>query len=184
MPRRSDAKARFAAELEAMMRDKPLCQVRVRDLCERLGVQRCTFYYHFRDKYDLVAWMLEQDVLRASEEAGAHTQELFVEGLRIIWERRDFYRAAFEDDSQNSVYYYHLEYCYEVNEALLKRYLGVAELSREASFEVRFFSLGNAGSVAAWLKGDMKATPVQLAASLFECMPPLLRAAYASQSAR
>ncbi len=177
-----DTKQMFADELEAMMEDMPLSKVRVRDLCERCGVERCTFYYHFKDKYDLVAWMIDQESLRAAETTRRYTREHFAEGLRLIWERRGFFRRAFEEDSQNSVYRHHLGYCIEQNEALLKRHLGVRELSRAAAFEARFFSLGNAGSLGPWLKGEIAATPAQLADSLFECMPPILRGAYAEQA--
>ena len=177
-----DTKRMFADELEAMMADMPLSKVRVRDLCERCGVERCTFYYHFKDKYDLVAWMIDQESLRAEARARRFTRAHFAEGLRLIWERRAFYRRAFEEDSQNSVYRHHLEYCIRENEALLKRHLGVKELSRSAAFEARFFSLGNAGSLGPWLAGEIEATPEQRADSLFECMPPTLRRAYAEQA--
>ena len=174
-------KRMFADELEAMMEGMPLSKVRIRDLCVRCGVERCTFYYHFKDKFDLVAWMLDQDNLRAEEGVRRYTCEHFAEGLRIIWERRAFYRRAFEEDSQNSIYRHHLEYCIRENEVLLKRHLGVKTLSREASFEALFFSLGSAGCIGPWLRGEIKATPTQLAESLFECMPPMLGRAYASQ---
>ncbi len=29
----------------------------MKDLCEKSGADRDTFYYHFRDKYELVAWI-------------------------------------------------------------------------------------------------------------------------------
>ena len=45
----------FATELERMLTEMPLSKVRVKDLCERCGAQRQAFYYHFQDKYDLVA---------------------------------------------------------------------------------------------------------------------------------
>ena len=177
-----DTKRMFADELEAMMKDMPLSKVRVCDLCARCEVERCTFYYHFKGKYDLVAWMLDQESLRAEASARRNTREHFAEGLRLIWERRAFYRSAFEEDSQNSIYRHHLQYCTEENEAILKQHLGVSELPREAAFQVRFFALGNAGSIGPWLRGEIEATPAQLAASLFDCMPPTLRRAYASQA--
>ena len=172
----------FADGLEAMMADMPLSKVRILDLCKRCEVERCTFYYHFKDKYDLVAWMIDQESLQAAEGARRFTREHFAEGLRLIWERRAFYQRAFEEDSQNSIYRHHLAYCIRENEALLRRYLGVKELSRTMTFEARFFSLGNAGSLGPWLSGEIVATPEQLADSLFECMPPTLRRAYAAQA--
>ena len=177
-----NTKKMFADEREAMMAEMPLSKVRVRDLCARCRVERCTFYYHFKDKYDLVAWMIDQESLRAAEGTRRFTRAHFAEGLRLIWERRAFYRRAFEEDSQNSIYRHHLEYCIRENEALLRRHLGVKELSRTAAFEARFFSLGNAGSLGPWLAGEIVATPEQLADSLFECMPPMLGSAYAAQA--
>ncbi|MBQ9043109.1 MAG: TetR family transcriptional regulator [Eggerthellaceae bacterium] len=177
-----NTKRMFADELEAMMEETPLSKVRVRDLCARCGVERCTFYYHFKDKYDLVAWMLDQESLRAAEGARRFTRAHFAEGLRLIWERRAFYRRAFEEGSQNSIYRHHLEYCIRENEALLRRHLGVKDLSRTAAFEARFFSLGTAGSLGPWLAGEIVATPEQLTDSLFDCMPPTLRKAYAAQA--
>ena len=60
-----DTKGMFADALETMMERIPLSKVRVADLCARCGVERRVFYYHFKDKYDLVAWMFERDYSQA-----------------------------------------------------------------------------------------------------------------------
>ena len=91
-----DTKKMFADELEAMMAEMPLSKVRVCELCARCGVERCTFYYHFKDKYDLVAWIIDQETIHAAREVRPYSREHFAEGLRLIWERRAFYRRAFE----------------------------------------------------------------------------------------
>ena len=118
--------------------------VRVSDLCERCGVERRVFYYHFKDKYDLVAWMFEQDYQAARERGAPSTQELYA----------------------------------EANETALRRFLGVRALSQEAAFEARHVAYGNIGCAVDWLRGTIEATPAQLAARMFACMPPLLRNAY------
>lgn len=98
-----DTKGMFADELEAMMERMPLSKVRVRDLCERCGVERRVFYYHFKDKYDLVAWMFERDYSSAADGNAPYSVELYAEAHRRLWSRRAFYRRAFEEDSQNSI---------------------------------------------------------------------------------
>ncbi len=176
-----DTKRMFADELEEMMARMPLSKVRVAELCARLGVELRVFYYHFKDKYDLVAWMFDQDHTAASQAFVPYTQEFYAEAHRLLWARRDFYRRAFEEDAQNSIGRYLLEFSVQANEEALRRSLGVTHLSREHAFEARHFAHGNVGCVVDWLKGCIDATPEQLAASMFACLPKELREAYAAR---
>ena len=161
-----------------MMARMPLSKVRVGELCARCGVERRVFYYHFKDKYDLVAWMFECDMSSAAGSFAPFSQEFYAEAHRKLWERRDFYRRAFEEDSQNSIHRYLLQYSTEANEAVLKRHLGVPKLARERMFEARHFAHGNVGCVVDWLRGAFDSTPDQLAADMFAIMPKTLREAY------
>lgn len=45
----------FAATLQKMLLTKSLSQIKITDLTSACGAQRQTFYYHFKDKYDLAA---------------------------------------------------------------------------------------------------------------------------------
>lgn len=173
-----DTKRMFADELEAMMAGMPLSKVRVSDLCARCGVERRVFYYHFKDKYDLVAWMFEQDRAAADGDASAYSEASYAATHRRLWARRDFYRRAFEEDDQNSIERYLLAFSIEANEVALKRHLGVRTLGLEHAFEARHFAHGNVGCVIDWLQGTIEATPEQLAATMYACMPATLRAAY------
>ena len=72
---------RTRRELEAALRgllgQKPLGQLRVRELTERCGLRRQSFYYHFTDIYDLFAWCL-------SRERALLLDRLGVEGARCV----------------------------------------------------------------------------------------------------
>ena len=173
-----DTKRMFADELEVMMERLPLSKVRVADLCARCEVERRVFYYHFKDKYDLVAWMFEQDRAAAATTCRPYTQEFYAEAHRLLWARRGFYRRAFEEDVQNSIERYLLRFSVEANETALRRHLGVKKLSLEHTFQARHFAHGNVGCVIDWLRGELAATPQQLAASMFACMPAMLHDAY------
>lgn len=56
-------KKALAAALKSAMEKKPLSKVTVSELIEACDVNRKTFYYHFRDIYDLLKWMLEQEAI-------------------------------------------------------------------------------------------------------------------------
>lgn len=177
-------KKMLAAELEAMMQKMPLAKVRVNDLCERCDVQRQVFYYHFRDKYDLVAWIFEQDYQMGLEDAGTQgTQAQIAGALKHIWERRRFYRTAFADRSQNSIENYIQEFDVAMGVDLAKRYLGVSELSETQLTEIKHNSYGAIGCTVEWVKGDLKLTAEQLAALEIARMPKYLSEAYAQAAA-
>lgn len=51
--------------LKNLLREKPLSKITVTDITEDCGISRMTFYYHFKDIYDLVEWACAEDVARA-----------------------------------------------------------------------------------------------------------------------
>lgn len=56
-------KKALAASLKKMMESRSLGKISVRDIIEDCEVNRKTFYYHFKDIYDLVKWMFEQEAV-------------------------------------------------------------------------------------------------------------------------
>ena len=63
-----------------------------------------------------------------------------------------------------------------------RRHLGVPVLAPSDAFGARHFAHGNVGCVVDWLAGAFEASPEQLAAYMFACMPPTLRSAYANRA--
>lgn len=61
MTLKNQTKLLFANQLEQMLIDTPMDKIRVVDLCKRCGTIPQTFYYHFHDKYELVAWAFLKD---------------------------------------------------------------------------------------------------------------------------
>ncbi len=48
--------------LTELMNEKPLSKITVKDIVERCGVNRNTFYYHFRDIPDAVEAMVKEEL--------------------------------------------------------------------------------------------------------------------------
>ena len=51
--------------LKRLLLQKPLNKITISDITEECEVNRMTFYYHFKDIYDLVEWSCEEDARRA-----------------------------------------------------------------------------------------------------------------------
>ena len=47
-------KRALEASLKKLLLEKPLNKITINDITEDCGVNRMTFYYHFKDIYDLV----------------------------------------------------------------------------------------------------------------------------------
>ena len=155
--------------------------MRVGELCERCDTGRQTFYYHFRDKYDVVAWVFERDYRMAELDAPAcgHAQATVARALELMWSRRAFYRAAFADNSQNSIAEHIQDFDVRLMSHIVKDHLGVAELDPWQLFAIKHHSYGSIGCTIEWLNGTLQATPAQLAEWEFARMPDFLREAYA-----
>jgi len=181
MSMKDRTKELFATELERMLAQMPLAKVRVGDLCERCGAGRQTFYYHFRDKYDVVAWIFERDYRLAEAAVGAaDAQAVVANALERMWSRRDFYRAAFTDKSQNSISEYIQEFDVCLMGEILARHLGieVEELSEWQLFAIKHHSYGSIGCTLEWLRGEIAITPAELARWEFDRLPGFMREAY------
>ena len=60
-------KRALEASLKKLLLEKPLNKITINDITEDCGVNRMTFYYHFKDIYDLVDWILTEDAAKAME---------------------------------------------------------------------------------------------------------------------
>ena len=52
----------IAAGLKELMETRSFESLSVGDIARQCGVSRNTFYYHFRDKYDLISWVFHTEI--------------------------------------------------------------------------------------------------------------------------
>lgn len=65
MKKNGDTKAAMAAALRSCMQDTPIDKISIKEITDACGLNRQTFYYHFKDIYDLVKWMYVRDINEA-----------------------------------------------------------------------------------------------------------------------
>ena len=107
-------KRALVASLKELMAEKPLDKITVTDLTEHCGVNRMTFYYHFKDIYDLVEWACVEEATRAL--AGKKTydtwQQGFLQILQSLQKDKVFYINVYHSISREYIeqYLYKLTY--------------------------------------------------------------------------
>lgn len=102
--------------LKVLLEKKPLSKISVKDITEYCNISRNTFYYHFKDKYELINWIFYTDMLENvnSFNDPSKLTNSFVNVCKCLYANRKFYLACFQYIGQNSLYEYLNEFYYEL----------------------------------------------------------------------
>lgn len=94
----------LADSFKELVQEKGFQKIIVKDITDRAKVKRPTFYTYFRDKYDVVDWIFDQEIWQPARSliSAGYTKE----GLRfmLVCMEKDkaFYRKLIMVDGQNS----------------------------------------------------------------------------------
>ncbi len=161
----------IAAAMKRLMVTKSLDRIRVTEICREAQIERPTFYYHFQDKYELVAWIFFQD----AELTDVLSAESAAKAMSKMRQDMLFYRRAYEDSSQNALWQYMLEYFAERYTGLAKEKLGVERLDTQTKYSIRLYCYGCVGMTREWILQD-NITPAEvIVRMMFASMPQALR---------
>ena len=160
----------IADKMRELMRQKPIEKIRVTEICKAAEIERPTFYYHFRDKYDLVAWIFYSDAygtdIVSVESAAA--------GMNRMKQEILFYKRAYEDSSQNALWRYMLEYFAARYTQLAKEKLGTDVLDPQLAYSIRFYCMGAVGMTQEWVLQDNITSAETVVRMMFASMPSAL----------
>ena len=74
---------------------KSFAKISISDLCEECGLNRKSFYYHFKDKYDLVNWIFYVDFLTNMGGKNFENEwDVLVAVCNIFYQNKAFYQSA------------------------------------------------------------------------------------------
>ena len=158
----------IAEAMNELMKQKPINKIRVTDICKAADIQRPTFYYHFKDKYDLIAWIFFQNApqedLLDPKAAGEAMREM-KKGLSV------FYQRAYADVSQNALWKYMLEYFTESYSRIAREKLHTDVLDTEFAFKIRMYCYGSLGMTMEWALYDNITPAETVVQMMFDAMP-------------
>ena len=158
-------KKAFAASLKKMLEHKPLDKVKVIDITEDCEVNRQTFYYHFKDIYDLVAWCCEEDGKRALQGKKTYQtwQEGFLQIFEVILENKPFILNIYHSVSREQIETYLYQLTYGLLEGVIKEQAQGTVISKEdMQFIAEFYKYSFVGILLDWVKEGMKEEPAQI----------------------
>lgn len=173
--RSQQTKILLAASLKELSRFKPVDKISVRELVKNCGLTSPTFYNHFRDKYDLMAWIYNRRVEEVLKNFGVTLtfEQVVRRWMEILFEDEIFYLNALKNVvGQNSFRYATNDYA--IN--LIREYLAErCELTDELNCCLRFYMRAISESISDWFLGRRELSINEVAKLLVEWMPPPLK---------
>lgn len=154
-------KRALAAALRELMEEIPFDKIQVTHICDRCDMNRKSFYYHFKDKYDLLNWIFDTEIIsfvqRISE---VWRLEQSIEEIRAVcnyfYDNRNFYRKALKVEGQNSFSEHFREYIMPILKIRISRFFITDDIGE---FELNFFADAAICAIERWLTDK-------------NCMPP------------
>lgn len=172
----------IASELEDMLREIPLEKVRVLDLCERCDISPQTFYYYFKDKYELVAWVFINDIYYVfGNMVPFQSSEKTTNLMSSFLEKKAFYRKVFSDNSQNALSLYIHRFNTLVSRTVVEEYTG-HPLTVQELVMINYHSHGIIDTVRDWILDELNISVEELGEFCYRQTPDLLYKALASYS--
>ena len=148
---------------------RPIGKITVREICERTGIHRSTFYAHYRDVFDLVerveksmSRQLTETFFRKLDEK-APARDCFAEIYAFIREHREFYLYYLTESRQYGV----LQLAWEtVRDRAAAVSAGPekfgAQTTEEMEYHGVFFLVGMTAVVRMWLQKGCPEEPEAL----------------------
>ena len=156
--------------LAALMREKDLKDITVRELTERADVNRGTFYSHYQDLYDLREQMEEELFRQLSQVLSACPLERTPGGLRpiltavfqFILENQALFVTALSGGGER----FFSRLLQMIQELYLRQWSGFYDLggAQGTNYYLEFVVSGVMGLVRSWVRGGMGEPPEEMAA--------------------
>ena len=158
-------KRALAASLKNLLLRKPLTKITINDITEDCGISRMTFYYHFKDIYDLVEWACEEDAARALE--GKKTYDTWQEGFLNIFHavqaNKPLIMNVYRSVSRERIEQYLNPLIHSLILGVVReKSAGMAVSTADQQFIASFYEYAFIGVMLEWIGNGMKEDPAAI----------------------
>ena len=140
--------------LKSLLLKKPFHKITINDITEECGVSRMTFYYHFKDIYDLVEWSFIEDAARALEGKKSYDtwQEGFLNIFHAVLENKPFITNVYRSVSREQVELYLYKLVHDL----------IYNVVEDKAFIADFYKYAFVGIMLDWIKNGMTEPPERI----------------------
>lgn len=151
-------KTLIAQTLKQLASETPLGKISVQDIVDACCINRKTFYYHFKDKQELICWIFDSDLAKLKD--GSKNDASIDDIVRYMYSNKDFYVAALTSEIQNNLREHIFEMCYDECRMEILSILKTREMApQDIALLARYFSNAIIGCLVQWAQEGMKTNP-------------------------
>jgi len=156
-------KQALADSLKRLMARTDFNQISVKDIVKDCRLTRQAFYYHFKDKYDLMNWIYYTETARfmSSYNTVEHWLDGMVDLCNYMRQNKTFYIKALNTTGQNSFPEYLRDYIRDISISVIENAQNAEFNEDKWGFTTEFISTAFVGMLVRWASNGMKDEPVE-----------------------
>lgn len=151
--------------LKNLLLKKSLTKITINDITEDCGINRMTFYYHFKDIYDLVEWSCLEDARRALEDNKTHDtwQQGFLQIFKAVRDNKPFVMNVYRCVHREQVEKY-LNPLVDnlIRNVIEEESVGITVRDEDKMFISQIYSYVFIGIMIDWINDDMNEDPQKI----------------------
>ncbi len=177
--KRKTTKEILTESFREIAEQKPINKITVKDITDNCGYSPATFYRHFKDKYDLIAYDYVTRIEEITAKVGTDGYEwndTLYDGIRYFEENKSYIRNLLLNTSGMDAFSRDLAVTNttQFTDYILKT-SGMKEIPPDLEVYVRIYVYGTVQMLCQWLTGELRCTSEHLAELFENALPEPLR---------
>ena len=159
-------KQALANALKQLLQKKQITKITINDIAEACGISRMTFYYHFKDIYDLADWTLQEALHTAIADNRTHDnwQQGFLNLLDVLKAHQPLILNVYRAIAREQVERYMRREVEALLLPVVEEQAAGLQISEKGKHMVAiFYTYAFMGIVLEWIQRNMQASPQEVA---------------------
>lgn len=174
--KRKTTKEILTESFRELAESRSIDKITVQEIVDNCDYSTATFYRHFKDKYDLIAWGYAHDaeeIMAQLSENNTRWKQTLMDWAAYFQTEKEYLANLFLHTSGHDSF---IQYMAEIHYRAFTKHLLAAsrqnELDEKTSLLARAYCLGTVCLSCEWILGKYSVTPEELA-EIFEKAAPL-----------
>ena len=164
--RNDTTKQALANALKQLLQKKQITKITINDIAEACGISRMTFYYHFKDIYDLADWTLQETLHTAIADNRTldNWQQGFLNLLDVLKAHQPLILNVYRAIDREQVERYMRREVEALLLPVVEEQAAGLQISEKGKHMVAiFYTYAFMGIVLEWIQRNMQASPQEVA---------------------
>jgi len=148
-----------------LLQEKSIDKITVKDICEMCEINRNTFYYYYRDIYEVLEDFIKRETEKSLKETSKNTSfyEDYLKRYNLVVEYKKAIYHLYNSKNRDMI----LQYFYDITENFVGKYVmeevkGKNLTEEDIKFVIDFYCNTMVGNTLRWLQNGMQQAQEEL----------------------